>query len=311
MAKTIIKNIPVFLCMLVLFAGLANGISFVLTDTLFAFFSYPSFPAAANAANPLYVLIPAVFLYFSLPCIAVFAPQAQFGIKKRLALLLECHGFFFAVQVLFWAFFCYFTLHHSHDVLGFLLGYNQQLDKSLTAIFMPMVFLRLLPLFGIFFIWISLRTSLSVLNDEESKNRTENFVFSAEHGAAGTQDGMFPFMPKEAERAYTVLEWGNVFILLCVLAMFMPLSFVDYIPAVSTNPFIFLVSFLQYYLLRLYKAERRKCLFVLGIVLQIGLLGFALLFENLMYKTVFIVYFISQMYAYYCFYRYGKDFFKN
>lgn len=82
MAKTFLKNISVFLFMLILFAGLANGISFVLTDTLFAFFGYPTFPAAANAANPLHVLIPAVFLYFSLPCIAVFAPQAQFGIKK-------------------------------------------------------------------------------------------------------------------------------------------------------------------------------------------------------------------------------------
>lgn len=311
MAKTFLKNISVFLFMLILFAGLANGISFVLTDTLFAFFGYPTFPAAANAANPLHVLIPAVFLYFSLPCITVFAPQAQFGIKKRLALLLECHGFFFMVQILFWAFFCYFTLHHSHDVLGFLLGYNRQLDKSLTAIFMPMVFLRLLPLFGMFFIWISLRTSLSVLNDEENKKRTENFVFSAEDGTAEAQNGMFGFMPKKIEQAFTVLEWGNVFILLCVLAMFMPLSFADYVPAVSTNPFIFLVSFLQYYLVRLYKAERRKCLFVLGTVLQIGVLAFALLFENLLYQIVFIIYFLSQSYAYCCLYRYGKNFFKN
>lgn len=286
--------------MLVLFAGIFNGVQFVLTDTLFSFFEYPSFPVTLT--NPLYILFPVVFCYFSLPSIVLVSLQSRFSLKKRFLLLAECHAFFFSVQVLFWVLFCWFTLHHAETVLQVLLGYNQEINSSLTAIFMPLVAVRLAPLLGIFFLWVSIKATLGIVNDEEKKYAADGTVFS------DTEEN-FLFMPKQAERAFMLVEFGNVFLLLCLLGMFLPLQWKDSLPALSVTPFVFLVCFLQYYLLKLYKREKRRSLLVLGCAVQAALLCFALIKENFVYQCVFIVYFLSQMYALYCFMRYGKTFF--
>ena len=149
MVKNILKSALAFLGAFFLFAVLANGMNFLLIDSLFAFSGYPRFPA--TPANPLYVLFPLVFMFFSFPALTLISVQRQFSLKKRFLLLLESHAFFFFWQVLFWSAFCFFTLHQAHVILQFLLGYSPKIDASLTSIFMPLILTRLMPVFAFFF----------------------------------------------------------------------------------------------------------------------------------------------------------------
>jgi len=297
MAKFIIKQSFIFLLAFFLFAVCANGVCFLLIDTLFAFFEYPNFPATLT--NPLYVLFPAVFAYFSIPSLTLISLQHQFSLKKRLMLLLESHGFFFFWQVLFWAFFCYFTLHFAEIILKALLGYAQQIDASLTSIYMPLVLTKLMPLFAILFLWISLRTTLFLIKDEEKKQ------------GEAMQEYTFSFTPKETERAFTLADIGNTVLLVCVVIIFLPLDFSDYVPKLCTQPLVFLVCYFHYYLVHLYRTEKRKSLLLLGMGLQIALLCVALYLEDTVYQVVFTLYFISQAYAYFLFLRHGRDFFSK
>lgn len=296
MVRFICKQIFVFLLAFFLFAVCANGLCFLLIDTLFAFFDYPNFPATLT--NPLYVLFPAVFAYFSVPSLTLISLQHQFSVKKRFLLLLESHGFFFFWQVIFWAFFCYFTLHFAEVILKALLGYAQQIDASLTSIYMPLVLTKLMPLFAILFLWISLRTTLFLIKDEEKK-------ISAETPAEYT----FSFTPREIERAFMLADIGNTALLVCVVIIFLPLDFADYVPKLCTQPLIFLFCYLHYYLVHLYRTEKRKSLLLLGMGLQIALFSAALYLEDAVYQIVFALYFASQAYAYYLFLRFGRDFF--
>lgn len=280
--------------MFFLFAVFANGICFLLIDTLFAFFDYPSFPATLT--NPLYVLFPAVFAYFSVPSVTLISLQHQFSIKKRFALLFESHAFFFFWQVLFWAFFCYFTLYFAEVILQHLLGYTKQIDASLTSIYMPLVLTKLMPLFAILFLWISLRTTLFLIKDEEKDEKTE-----AEY--------TFSFTAKEIERAFMLVDLGNSALLVCVVITFLPFDFADYVPRLCSQPLVFLVCYFHYYLVHLYRAEKRKSLLLLGMGLQFALFGFALFLEDTLYQIVFALYFASQVYAYALFLRRGRDFF--
>ena len=93
MVKNILKSALAFLGAFFLFAVLANGMNFLLIDSLFAFSGYPRFPA--TPANPLYVLFPLVFMFFSFPALTLISVQRQFSLKKRFLLLLESHAFFF------------------------------------------------------------------------------------------------------------------------------------------------------------------------------------------------------------------------
>lgn len=296
MAKFIIKQSLIFLLAFFLFAILANGVSFLLIDTLFAFFDYPNFPATLT--NPLYVLFPAVFAYFSVPSLTLISLQHQFSLKKRFALMLESHGFFFFWQVLFWAFFCCCTLYFAEIILQAILGYTKQIDASLTSIYMPLVLTKLMPLFAILFLWISLRTTLYLIKDEEQKS-----------GMDARAEYTFSFTAKEIERAFTLVDIGNTGLLICVLIIFLPLDFGGYEPKLCSQPLIFLVCYLHYYLVHLYRTEKRKCLLLLGMGLQIALFGVALYLEDTLYQIVFAGYFISQAYAYFLFLRHGKDFF--
>lgn len=300
MAKFILKQTCIFLLMFFLFAVFANGVCFLLIDTLFAFFEYPHFPATLT--NPLYVLFPAVFACFSIPNIALISLQYQFSIKKRMLLLLESHGFFFFWQVCFWAFFCYFTLHFAEIILQALLGYTKQIDASLTSIYMPLVLTRLLPLFAVLFLWISLRTTLFLIKDEEKKDGAETDA-QAEY--------TFSFTAKEIERAFTLVDFGNTALLICVVIIFLPFDFAGYVPKLCSHPLIFPVCYFHYYLVHLYRTERRKSLLLPGIGLQIALLCVALYLEDTLYQVVFALYFISQAYAYFLFLRHGRDFFSK
>lgn len=296
MAKFILKQTCIFLLMFFLFAVFANGVCFLLIDTLFAFFEYPHFPATLT--NPLYVLFPAVFAYFSVPSLTLISLQHQFSVKKRFLLLLESHGFFFFWQVIFWAFFCYFTLHFAEIILKALLGYAQQIDASLTSIYMPLVLTKLMPLFAILFLWISLLTTLFLIKDEEKKLGMETQT-----------EYTFSFTGKEIERAFTLVDLGNSALLVCVVIIFLPLDFADYVPKLCTQPLIFLFCYLHYYLVHLYRTEKRKSLLLLGMGLQIALFGAALYLEDTLYQVVFAGYFISQAYAYFLFLRRGREFF--
>lgn len=296
MVKNILKSALAFLGAFFLFAVLANGVNFLLLDSLFAFFGYPRFPA--TSANPLYVLFPLVFMFFSFPSLALISVQKQFSLKKRFLLLLEIHAFFFFWQVLFWSVFCFFTLHHAHVILQFLLGYSQKIDANLTSIFMPLILTRLMPVFAFFFIWFSLRITLFLLKDEEKKS-------ALPEGDTDT----FSFSLKEIERAFTLADFGNMFFLLLVLAMFLPPDYAKYLPKLCSLPVIFLLCPLQYYLVHLYRKEKRRSLLLPGIFLQFFILGTTLFLENSIYQFVFIAYFLMQALAYYYFMRYGKDFF--
>lgn len=303
MAKYILKQIFVIVTAFFLFAVLANGICFLLMDSLFAFFEYPSFPPTLT--NPLYVLFPVVFAYFSVPCLVLISVQSQFSVKKRFLLLLESHAFFFFWQAFFWALFCYFTLHYAHILLQALLGYTQGIDASLTSIYMPLVLTKLMPVLGILFLWISVRTSLFLLKDEENE-KVYTFSFTTKEMEEKSEG--------KIERAFYIMDYGNVFLLLCVVMMFLPLDFAgldaaNYVPKLCSQPLVILVCYFQYSLVHWYRTERRKSLLLLGILTQAGLLCVNLYNEDTLYHFVFLAYFASQLYAYVCFYRYGKEFF--
>lgn len=297
MTKIICKQILVFCTAFVLFAIIANGIHFLLMDSLFAFFEYPNFPPTLT--NPLYVLFPVVFACFSVPAVILLSLQNRFSLKKRFLLLLESHGFFFFWQVLFWALFCAFTLYYAHILLQAVLGYTQGVDASLTSIYMPLVLTKLMPVLAVLFFWISVRTSLFLIKDEETKQ--ENNV-------------TFSFTAKELERAFNIMDCGNAFLLAGVVAMFLPLDFAglniaDYMPKLCSDPLIILACSFQYCLVHWYRTEKRKSLLFLGILAQFMLLGVNLLHENVLYQLVFLAYFISQLYAYVLFLHHGKGFF--
>lgn len=299
MAKFIVKQIFIFCTAFFLFAVLANGICLLLMDSLFAFFEYPSFPP--TLANPLYVLFPIVFACFSVPCLVLISPQSQFSIKKRFLLLLESHAFFFFWQVLFWALFCYFTLHCAHILLQAILGYTKGIDASLTSIYMPLVLTRLMPIVALLFLWISVRTGLFLLKDEEKKAGKDGSI-------------MFSFTAKEIERAFTIADCGNVFLLACVVVLFLPLDFAgfhlaDYVPKLCFDPLVILACCFAYCLAHWYKTEKRKSLLLLGVLAQTAFLGFNLCNEDMFWQIIFACYFISQIYAHALFYRYGRDFF--
>ncbi len=296
MVKNILKSALAFLGAFFLFAVLANGMNFLLIDSLFAFSGYPRFPA--TPANPLYVLFPLVFMFFSFPALTLISVQRQFSLKKRFLLLLESHAFFFFWQVLFWSAFCFFTLHQAHVILQFLLGYSPKIDASLTSIFMPLILTRLLPVYAFFFIWFSFRTTLFLLKDEERKL-----------SAPKEDNDNFSFSLKEIERAFTLADLGNVFFLLLVLVIFLPPDYAKYFPKLCSLPVIFLLCPLQYYIVHLYRKEKRKSLLLPGIFLQFFILGITLFLEDSTYQFVFIAYFLIQALAYYYFIRYGKDFF--
>lgn len=300
MAKFICKQILIFCTAFFLFAILANGISFLLMDSLFAFFEYPSFPPTLT--NPLYVLFPVVYACFSVPALALISLQSQFSLKKRFLLLLESHAFFFFWLVLFWALFCFFTLHYAHIILQALLGSAQSIDASLTSIYMPLVLTKLMPVFAVLFLWISVRTSLILLKDEERKKESEHTDFT------------FSFTSKEAERAFNILDCGNVFLLVCVVALFLPLDFVrldmdKFVPKLCFDPLVILACYFQYSLVHWYRTEKRRSMLLLGIFTQVGLLAFNLYHEDIFYQIVFFVYFASQIYAYFLFYRHGSGYF--
>lgn len=300
MAKFIIKQLIIFIIYFFLFAVVANGICFLLMDSLFAFFEYPSFPPTLT--NPLYVLFPVVFVCFSVPALVLISPQSQFSVRKRFLLLLESHAFFFFWQVLFWALFCYFTLHYAHILLQTLLGYTQGIDASLTSIYMPLVLTKLMPVFAILFLWISVRTSLFLLKDEEKIAGNGNTEFT------------FSFTAREVERAFNIMDSGNAFLLVCVVVLFLPLDLASldmnkFVPKLCSDPLVILACYLQYSLVHWYRTERRKNLLLLGILFQTGLLVFNLYQENILWQLMFACYFASQIYAYVLFYRYGKEFF--
>lgn len=300
MTKFICKQILILISAFILFAILANGICFLLMDSLFAFFEYPSFPPTLT--NPLYVLFPVVFVCFSVPCLVLVSPQSQFSIKKRFLLLLENHAFFFFWQVLFWALFCYFTLHYAHILLQTILGNTQSIDASLTSIYMPLVLTKLMPVFAILFLWISVRTSLFLLKEEEKKAGKENIEFT------------FSFTANEMERAFNILDSGNVFLLVCVVVLFLPLDFAGldagrYVPELCFDPLVILACYFQYSLVHWYRTEKRKSLLLLGLLAQTVFLCFNLYNEDTFYQIIFACYFISQMYAHFLFYRYGREFF--
>ena len=125
------------------------------------------------------------------------------------------------------------------------------------------------------------------------------------------QEYTFSFTPKETERAFTLADIGNTVLLVCVVIIFLPLDFSDYVPKLCTQPLVFLVCYFHYYLVHLYRTEKRKSLLLLGMGLQIALLCVALYLEDTVYQVVFSLYFISQAYAYYLFLRYGRDFFSK
>lgn len=307
MTKYIFKQTLILICAFILFAIVANGICFLLMDSLFAFFEYPSFPPTLT--NPLYVLFPVVFLYFSVPCLVLISVQSQFSVKKRFLLLLESHAFFFFWQALFWALFCYFTLHYAHILLQALLGYTQGIDASLTSIYMPLVLTKLMPVLGILFLWISVRTSLFLLKDEEEK-KSEKTTYTFSFTTKETEEKS----EGKIEKAFYIIDYGNVFLLLCVVVMFLPLdwasmNFDKYVPKLCSQPLIILACYFQYSLVHWYRTERRKSLLLLGILTQVGLLSVNLYNEDMLYQMVFLAYFASQIYAYACFYRYGKNYF--
>lgn len=300
MIKFILKQTFVFLSAFFLFAILANGICFVLIDSLFAFFEYPNFPPTLT--NPLYVLFPVVFACFSVPAVVLLSLQSQFSLKKRFLLLLESHAFFFFWQVFFWALFCAFTLHYAHILLQAVLGYTKGIDASLTSIYMPLVLTKLMPVFAILFLWISVRTSLFLIKDEEKKAGKENI------------DVTFSFTVTEVERAFNSMDCGNVFLLICVVIMFLPLdvagfNIADYVPKLCSDSLVILVCYFQYSLVHWIRTEKRKSLLLLGIFTQCIFLGFNLYHENILYQLIFTAYFVSQIYAYVLFYRYGKQLF--
>lgn len=297
MTKIICKQILVVICMFFLFAIAANGIHFLLMDSLFAFFEYPNFPPTLT--NPLYVLFPVVFACFSVPALILLSLQSQFSLKKRFLLLLESHGFFFFWQVLFWDLFCSFTLYYAHILLQAVLGYTKGVDASLSSIYMPLVLTRLMPVLAVLFLWISVRTSLFLIKDEETKQ--ESSV-------------TFSFAAKEVERAFNSMDCGNVFLLAGVVIMFLPLDFAglniaDYVPKLCSDPLIILACSFQYFLVHWYRTEKRKSLLCLGILAQCMLLGVNLYQEEIFYQLVFLGYFVSQLYAYLLFLRHGKGFF--
>ncbi len=119
----------------------------------------------------------------------------------------------------------------------------------------------------------------------------------------------FSFSLKEIERAFTLADLGNVFFLLLVLVMFLPPDYAKYFPKLCSLPVIFLLCPLQYYIVHLYRKEKRKSLLLPGIFLQFFILGITLFLEDSTYQLVFIAYFLIQALAYYYFIRYGKDFF--
>ena len=118
----------------------------------------------------------------------------------------------------------------------------------------------------------------------------------------------FSFSLKEIERAFTLADFGNVFFLLLVLVMFLPPDYAKYFPKLCSLPVIFLLCPLQYYIVHLYRKEKRKSLLLPGIFLQFFILGITLFLEDSTYQLVFIAYFLIQALAYYYFIRYGKDF---
>lgn len=301
MFKFICKQVLVLLCMFFLFVIAANGICFLLMDSLFAFFAYPHFPQTLT--NPLYVLFPVVFACFSVPACILLSLQSEFSLKKRFLLLLESHAFFFFWQVLFWALFCLFTLHYAHVLLQAILGSAKGIDASLTSIYMPLVLTKLMPVFAILFLWISVRTSLFLLKDEEKKAGHERTDFS------------FVFTAKEVERAFNLMDFGNVYLLICVVVMFFPLDFAGvnltgYVPKLCADPLVILVCYFQYSLVHWYRTEKRKSLLWLGILTQFALLGVSLYQEDMFYQLIFLAYFVCQIYAYVLFLRHGKGFFE-
>lgn len=291
MLKKIFLPLFSFVCMFVLFTVFLNGISFVLLKTLFAFLDYAQY--TQKISNPLYVLFLFVFACFSLPSVLILSVQNGFSVKKRLLLLLESHAFFFFWQVLFWLAFGIFTLHYSRAFLELVVSLPEDAAAAVLAcIYMPIFLMTLIPLLCILFIWTGTRTSLFLIKDEEK----EDFSFTA--------------VPNEKlERVFDYMSLADIFVLLCLLAMFLPLHYTPYLPRLSTQPLVFLICFLQYFSTKLIKKERRLCLFAYGFFIQAGMLGYALSVENDLYKIIFFAYFLLRIFLYVQALRFGKDVF--
>lgn len=280
-----------FVCMFVLFTVFLNGISFVLLKTLFAFLDYAQY--TQKISNPLYLLFLFVFVCFSLPSVLILSVQNGFSVKKRLLLLLESHAFFFFWQVLFWLAFGIFTLHYSRAFLELVISLPEDAAAAVLAcIYMPIFLMTLIPLLCILFIWTGTRTSLFLIKDEEK----EDFSFAAEPNG-------------KLVRVFDYMSLADIFVLLCLLAMFLPLHYTPYLPRLSTQPLVFLICFLQYFSTKLIKKERRLCLFAYGFFIQAGMLGYALSVENNFYKIIFFAYFLLRIFLYVQALRFGKDVF--
>lgn len=292
MLKKIFLPLLSFISMFMLFTVFLNGVSFVLLKTLFVFLDYAQY--TQKISNPLYVLFLFVFVCFSLPSVLILSVQSGFSVKKRLLLLLESHAFFFFWQFLFWLAFGIFTLHYSRAFLE-LVVVNLPEDMAaavLACIYMPIFLMALIPLLCIVFIWTGTRTSLFLIKDEEK----EDFSFAAEPNG-------------KLERVFDFMSLADIFLLLCLLAMFLPLRYAPYLPQLSTQPLVFLLCFLQYFSTKLIKKERRRCLFAYGFFIQAGMLGYALSMESDFYKIIFFAYFLLRIFLYVQALRFGKDVF--
>ncbi len=291
MLKKIFLPFLCFISMFMLFTVCLNGISFILLKTLFVFLDYAQY--SQKISNPLYVLFLFVFACFSLPSVLILSVQSGFSVKKRLLLLLESHAFFFFWQVLFWLIFGIFTLHYSRAFLELIVSLPEDAAAAVLAcIYMPIILMTLIPLLCILFIWTGTRTSLFLIKDEE---RNE-FSFAAEPN-------------EKLKRIFDFMSFADNFLLLCLLAMFLPLHYAPYLPRLSTQPLVFLLCFLQYFSTKLIKKERRRCLFAYGFFIQTGMLGYALFMENDFYKIIFFAYFLLRIFLYGQALRFGKDVF--
>lgn len=291
MLKKIFLPLLSFVSMFMLFTVFLNGVSFVLLKTLFAFLDYAQY--TQKISNPLYFLFLFVFVCFSLPSVLILSAQSGFSVKKRLLLLLESHAFFFFWQVLFWLAFGIFTLHYSRAFMELVISLPEDAAAAVLAcIYMPIILMTLIPLLCILFIWTGTRTSLFLIKDEEK----EDFSFAAEPSG-------------KLERVFDFMSLADIFVLLCLLAMFLPLHYAPYLPRLSTQPLVFLLCFLQYFSTKLIKKERRLCLFAYGFLIQAGMLGYALFMENGVYKIIFFAYFLLRIFLYVQALRFGKNVF--
>ncbi len=298
------KNAGKFFFLWLLFLVVGSLITTFLFNTLLFLFHYPnSIDKTFN--NPLLILIPSVFLCFSIPSLITLSIHKKFSYKKRFAMLLESHGFFFFVQLLFWCFFAYYGIEITKTILEFASS-TSKTTQSMAEIFLPIITLNLLPFLSMFFIWVSIKISFIILIDEE-KNLPQEFIFSNEQEIYFTSPKIIT--------AFSLLEICNILTLLLVLLLFLPTNafynIVEYLPTITSNPNFFLFCFIQYFLVNIDKKEKRIQFIYTGIIISTLFYIFVLILESFLWQLLFTGFYATQLFAYYQLIRYGKNYFNQ